>query len=154
MQFSHTQTHCILEYSANKLNQHTIYFLSDSVFLTFHRFLFAWRLSSQTGIDPELPSWTCAPRAAQCKHCSSPSPLTPITVTLSVTLYPHIQGHSCWPFQSALNNADKIRIPHDKIHRRHLFTVKVKRYNLSNELPFCPRFYNWQVFVSVFGEIQ
>lgn len=80
---THMQTHSLYVWHLSlqtKPTYHLFFFPKDSTFLTFPQtFLFAGvgggargGLSSQTGIDPELPPWTGAPRAAQCKHTAAP----------------------------------------------------------------------------------
>lgn len=72
---THTRTHTLYAgvlSPQTKSTHHLFFFPKDSLsFLLSPDFLFARGLSSQTRIDPELPSWTCALRAAQCKHAAA-----------------------------------------------------------------------------------
>lgn len=75
---THTKTNAHTLYAwvlgpQTKSTHHLFFFPKDSLsFLLSPDFLFARGLSSQTGIDPELPSWTSALRAAQCKYAAAP----------------------------------------------------------------------------------
>lgn len=92
---AHTYTHWC---SANKLNQHSIYFSFRKTlsFLLSPDFLFA------RGGGAELSDWdwswaavlNLCPEGSSVQTCSHPSPLTPIMATLAVTL--QHKPHNRW----------------------------------------------------------
>lgn len=94
---------------ANKLNQHSIYFSFPKTlsFLFSPDFLFARRGAELSDWDW---SWAAVlnlcPEGSSVQTCSYPSPLTPIMVTLSVTLYTHVK-----PWDTGQHNRWMRKVP-------------------------------------------